>query len=360
VGVVALAVASSVLVGLPVGRAGAGSVVPFVPGSSWELLRELGVKGPAGIPSGRSDAGGPVLAGSGRAVDPDEGVLPSAGESKVDSDRFGESRMELPKGLADGDARAVADATGKVADVVDEFGVQPGVIDALTTESSLTTQNADGSRTLELSAGVERVRDPVSGAWRELDSTAVVSERGFEPTVGLREVVVPGSSAGPGVLGSSAGDFAVSWVGASDAAGVASGNVVRYPGALGGRDLLVELSDSGWEEIVVVPDRASGSGYEVDVVLPDGVSPVESPEGIVFVDAKGVAVGGFGGGIAFDANTKATDGSGLIGVSVSLVSAGVGRARLRVSVDAGWFADPARVFPISIDPWSTIARLRTI
>jgi hypothetical protein len=62
------------------------------------------------------------------------------------------------------------------------------------------------------------------------------------------------------------------------------------------------------------------------------------------VDANGLTIGSYGGGFAQDAAGERAQ------VVTSLVGQQGGTVEVRESVDASWWADPARVFPVTVDP----------
>jgi hypothetical protein len=73
---------------------------------------------------------------------------------------------------------------------------------------------------------------------------------------------------------------------------------------------------------------------------------------VSFVDAKGVVVSRFAVPLAWDAKTdeKSGDKVNISQVSVSVAQKGKGQAVLTLTPDQEWLTDPARVFPITVDP----------
>lgn len=78
----------------------------------------------------------------------------------------------------------------------------------------------------------------------------------------------------------------------------------------------------------------------------------EADGSISFVDAKGGVVSVIPAAVAWDA--AADPGSGepasVAPVVLSVVQHNPGQAQLTITPDPGWVGDPARVFPITVDP----------
>jgi YD repeat-containing protein len=170
---------------------------------------------------------------------------------------------------------------------------------------------------------------------------------------------------------------AVRHPGSSSPEAVVERSMAIYRGALGGRDLVVELTADGFEETAVVANRSQPTSYTVEFTLPGGVSARQGEGVVEFVDATGGFVARYGSGLAIDAK-------GVVGaVSVTLLPgaevappapttttagpatttttapAGPGHAgsvvQVEVAADEAWAADAGRAFPLSIDPnFSTV------
>jgi len=101
---------------------------------------------------------------------------------------------------------------------------------------------------------------------------------------------------------------------------------------------------------VVVPDASSPSSYQLDLDLPEGVTARQGGGGVERVNAAGQMVSSFGGGLAFDSAETGWAGEET-SVTVTLVEAVGQAATVEVAVADAWFEDPARVFPVTIDPY---------
>ena len=127
--------------------------------------------------------------------------------------------------------------------------------------------------------------------------------------------------------------------------------------------MVVESRRSGFEQLTVIRDEAAldalvaaAGGGDVSWSLPvktKGLTARAENDGSVsFVDAKGVVVSRFATPIAWDGKVDERSGEKVNAspVGVSVAQKGKGQAVLTLTPDRGWLRDPARVFPITVDP----------
>ncbi|KAA0234883.1 MAG: DNRLRE domain-containing protein, partial [Actinobacteria bacterium] len=268
-------------------------------------------------------------------------------------------------------------------------------MDDRTTERVEVYANPDGTETMLVSPEPVRFRDP-SGDWVDYDLDLVDSGDGalvaeasdsgvrvpLDPVAEAMVTVDTGAGrlawSLPDVLSVEGGAGGVVEVlpaqhlgSVSDGAGQAvpdpstpmdDANAAVIDGD-GDVDGVVEVTKDGFEQSVVVGSAEGPSSYRVVVELPPGVVArnVETAPGfsahVEFVGADGVVVGMFGSGVAHD-SAAVGNGVGALGaVTTSVASQDATAAVLEVALDTGWFGDPARVFPVTIDPtWSRSAR----
>lgn len=208
--------------------------------------------------------------------------------------------------------------------------------------------NADGTRTSELSSGPARYRD-TAGVWNEIDTTLVQAPDGsFSPKsveTGLR---LNPNAVGPlAVVQSAGGPLTYSHLDALPAAGQldAAGTAVIYPAALGiGRDVRLVATSRGFKEEVVLAGPGLAS-YTVQLTVPAGHTVRDGLDGGVdVVSPTGEIAGHLANGVAYDAA-----GAESLVTTRLLTSTGV-VAEVEIGADAGWLADPARSYPVTIDP----------
>jgi hypothetical protein len=229
------------------------------------------------------------------------------------------------------------------------FVAATSVVDASKTSATqLVYDNADGSRTVKLSQSPVRFWDSGSKAWRDFDPSL---QPDGDRLVGkaLPEGAAVAASSGPESLlvssPTTAGFVSLVNPSAAEVAAKVDGASATFPGALqGGGSIQVVLSGQGFESSVLAPSVSVGSSYVEDLVVPAGVSAMAADGGVRLVDAKGQAVGFYGGGFAQDSTGDRAE------VVTSLVSQQAGTVEVREAVDQTWWADPGRVFPVTVDP----------
>jgi len=229
-------------------------------------------------------------------------------------------------------------------------------VEALRTGTTTTWVNPDGTLTTDTHGAPIRYRDG-SGAWRDVDLTLRSNEDG--------SVSPRGHAYGLRLAGASAqrADFATTHAGAGREVAVAwngplpspvlSGSRATYPDVTPGVDLVVEALRTGYEQFFVLKQRpADAVSWDLPVTTKGLTARAEDDGSVSFVDAKGVVRSRFVAPMAWDANIDPRSGDPVSTspVTLSVTQRGKGRATLTVTPDAAWLADPARVFPVTVDP----------
>lgn len=258
----------------------------------------------------------------------------------------------------------------EAVDLTDEG---PGVVEELTTETSETVVEEDGSVTQIVSAAPVRFRGD-GGEWRDIDIAVVTESDG-----GLRAAALPVAAevrvtdgeprvelpTDVGVVTMFEPDHQVvdrPGRGRGGPNGSAAAEATAdVPGQArlavdGGRELHYQFLPTGVKEDIVLASPASGSTFDVSFAMPPGTTAREVDGRIEFVAPNDDVIATYSGGLATDAVARATvgevapDGT-TTDVVVSLDSGAAGVVAARVSIDEGWLADPARAFPVAIDPY---------
>ena len=218
-----------------------------------------------------------------------------------------------------------------------------------TSDSAKWWVDPDGTRRIEITPNRSHFQG-ADGTWRDVDRRLRQREDGTWVVVSDETTPVLAREAGASLISlpTTHGPIVVSHPDASPVNAVRGDNdwTLVYPDALsGGRDIVQEMTLDGVKESVVVPDASAPSSYTVVYALPIGASAVEARNGVHFFkdDARFAALFT---GPAFDA----TGPSSEVPAKVELVSQVGPLAIVDVSVDPAWFNDPARVFPVTIDP----------
>ncbi len=220
--------------------------------------------------------------------------------------------------------------------------------------------NADGSVTRQL------YQDPVNyqaadGTWQPIDTklargsdgrwhvganSTKVSMRADAAATGdhLVSVTLPtGQTVGYDIQGGSVSSPAV------------SGDTATYRSVLPDTDLRLTTVAGGVQENLVLNSPQAASDWVFPLSL-QGLTPRLASDGSVdLVDASGAVAARFPHGYMqdskFNPQTGAMAGSGAVSFSLVTVD---GSAALKVSADRAWLADPARVYPVIVDPTVSI------
>ncbi|GIF97014.1 LamG-like jellyroll fold domain-containing protein [Catellatospora citrea] len=228
--------------------------------------------------------------------------------------------------------------------------------------SSDVFQNADGTVTRRLAAGPVNFR-AADGTWQPIKTGL---QRRPDGRLHMTANSLAVSLAGRGRGGRDAGTALVSMTlpggqklgydlaDAADVTPVVDGSLATYRGVLPQTDLELRTFESGVEETMVLasPDAPNSWLYPLHL---DGLTPRLEDDGYVaLLDASGKAVAWFPRGRMEDSHVELPTGERTSSdkITYELVDTPGGQA-LRVTADAAWLRDPARVYPVRVDPTAT-------
>ncbi len=142
--------------------------------------------------------------------------------------------------------------------------------------------------------------------------------------------------------------------GAAPSAGTTQGALIRYPGARESADLELLAGSDTAKETLVLHGPDAPTEWRFPLRLEGLTATLDDGGGISFSDAAGELRASMPPGWMEDANLGEHSGEGAIsdGVEYALTTDN-GRPVLVVTLDAGWLADPERVFPVRVDPTVT-------
>jgi hypothetical protein len=219
----------------------------------------------------------------------------------------------------------------------------------LTTETQQVWAMPDGQLLSEITAGPVRVKR--DGLWVAVDLTLHKSPDGsVAPAVHRHDLVLSGGGNEDRhdlvALGAGTERRVMTWAGRLPAP-LLDGARATYPEVSQGIDLVVEARMTGYEQFVVVRDRAAVA--RVPAVLAaltvgDNRSISDGQGGLTH---SGAVEGHTPQPLMWDAAVDPSTGTPANIHPVSLVPAEAG---WRLAADAAWLADPSRSFPITIDP----------
>jgi RHS repeat-associated protein len=232
------------------------------------------------------------------------------------------------------------------------FDESSELVDDLTTPTREVYENADGSLTAVSTAQPVRFEDS-EGEWQDIDLTLSETPAGDIATEAAAvPVVLPKDKPGSVEVQSPAGVIAVSApdvVEDPEETPALDGGTSVTEGD-GGLAVQVDATVWGFEQSVLLPEAGAPASYQVEITLPSGLVARSGSRGVEFVDGAGELVSFFGGGLAQDSATVGVAEGAVASVVTSLVAVDGDTATVEIGVDAGWLADPARVFPVAIDP----------
>ncbi|RAO32235.1 hypothetical protein PSN13_03927 [Micromonospora saelicesensis] len=217
---------------------------------------------------------------------------------------------------------------------------------------------ADGRMQAEASREPVHYRDG-KGRWQDIQSTVSAGDRAGYPYAATRNTfagrfgdrsdrVLSYSMGGHGLTLGLAG-------GARALRPTAKGTRVTYPGALGGADLVYEVTPSAIKEQIVLAAAPSGPATYTFTLDTDSVRAVPEADGSLSffaTDRQGPALFTMPRPYMYD---SADDQASVVGKAMSYqvsqrVSQQDGRTVVTVTADDAWLRDPARKYPVVIDP----------
>lgn len=226
------------------------------------------------------------------------------------------------------------------------------------TESTSTWANPNGSYTTQINGGPVRVRR--GDGWVPVDLTLVkASDGSIAPKAHPRGLVLAGAGSGTRDLAAvraAGGRVALQYSGVLPDP-VLSGDTATYREVQPGVDLQVKATRTGFEQFFVVKRRPDGP---LNFALPlraTGLTTRTDADGNTqLVTGSGEVVGSLPAAEMWDAKIDARSGDPAAKVKVGAVAKTAKADTLNVTLapEAGYFADPARAYPVTVDPGLTV------
>ncbi|WP_439663446.1 LamG-like jellyroll fold domain-containing protein [Lentzea sp. HUAS TT2] len=213
-----------------------------------------------------------------------------------------------------------------------------------------TYRNTDGTRTTQFSDTPINYRKP-DGTWAPIDPSLVAdngSWRNKADGVSLQLASKADASSLVTIKLDDQHEFAYGLAGARGSAGVQAGTTVTYPGVADHADLRVESVPGGAKEILVLNDRAAARTWDFPLRL-KGLTAKVVDGSVVLSDSSGRERLSIPPGFMTDSAPRKEDVVPAQSFGVKYEITGGGRT-LRVSLDSAWLDDPARVYPVLVDP----------
>lgn len=215
-------------------------------------------------------------------------------------------------------------------------------------ERERTYRNADGTLTTEFSQSAVNYRKP-DGRWAPIDTTFVGTSDGWRNAADQIELRLSRNANAGSMVRLKFDDqheIAFGLQGAVPSSGVANGNSVTYPKVLPGVDLKFEAQAGGVKEVMVLESADAPHSWTFPLQL-KGLTAKVVDEQVVLSDRDGKERGRFPRGFMTDSNVDPRTGDPAISYGVKYRIDG---QNLIVDVDSTWLRDPARKYPVLVDP----------
>ncbi|MDX2973376.1 RHS repeat-associated core domain-containing protein [Kribbella solani] len=238
-------------------------------------------------------------------------------------------------------------------------------VESLRSETSSTWANPDGTMTTEAHAAPVRFKD-VKGAWQSIDLTLAKGTdgtvaplgHGFGLQLGKRNGAVGGVFASATAGTGRQVEWMAPWKLPEPSI---DGTTAMYAEVQPGVDLKLDARRTGFETDLVVKERPAAAPVWRIPLRTKGLTARQSAGGAIeFVDAKNVVRSRIPVGQMWDAVTDEHTKMPVNNVPVKMAveQAAPGKATLVLAPDPAWFMDPARVFPITVDPTYEVSTTR--
>ncbi|HEY2940450.1 MAG TPA: DNRLRE domain-containing protein [Gaiellaceae bacterium] len=236
--------------------------------------------------------------------------------------------------------------------------VVPGEeLPALRSETTRTYRLEDGTYSTLFYAGPINYRDE-DGVWRPIDDTLVPSSQpgyAYENKANRFKASLPASLADGPVrfaLGDRWATFALEGAVSAHAATVVD-EEAKFPDVLSGVTVEYAAVPNGLKESIVLADPTAASTFAFALATSPGLTArVNDAGGIDFIDEKGARAFSFAPPFMVDAGGGEEGLSNAVSMKLVQTKAGV---EVVLSADAAWLLDPAREWPVTVDPSVTLA-----
>ncbi|HEY0698617.1 MAG TPA: DNRLRE domain-containing protein, partial [Micromonospora sp.] len=232
-------------------------------------------------------------------------------------------------------------------------GFQPGVSREVVSGRSAnhrTYVNPDGTETTEVAAQPLNFR-AADGSWQPIDNTLRPSGTGWRNAAGALGLQLAATADAPELvrMDLDAGHaLSFGLAGAARSNPRISGDTATYPGAQPGVDVELTAQSDGVKETLVLRSPDAPHRYLFPLRL-KGLTAELVAGRIVLRDGAGITRAVIPAGYMVDAAAGSGGPALSTAVTYRLVSS-AGQPALEVTLDSAWLRDPARVYPVRVDP----------
>ncbi|WP_160165541.1 DNRLRE domain-containing protein [Conexibacter woesei] len=224
----------------------------------------------------------------------------------------------------------------------------PVEVPSLRTEFSQTRRLADGTYEARISNVPVNYRG-ADGGWEPVDDRLVATADGsLENVAGPLDVVVPADASGAVTIAGGDHELSFALTGGAESSTVrADGSEATFGDAIDGVDVGYELQGDVVKETLTLASSDVPSSYRFDVDAPGLHAAVDAAGDVDFTDGSGQRR------FTFQAPWM-KDASGAMSQAARYeVESGDGRQVVVLVLDRAWLSDPARAFPVVVDPTTT-------
>ena len=196
----------------------------------------------------------------------------------------------------------------------------------------------------------------VDGRWQEIDTTLVMAKdgrlhnkaAGFDLSVAAD--VSDASVARLGLDATHSVGFGLE--GAAKVKGTASKDASTFSTVRKDTQLRLTSRATGLKEELVLASAAAPDRFVFPLQLTGMTASIDAGGNVIYRDEAGVERARTPHGYMFDANVDPRSGESAtsLGVDFALVPYGKGSTALVVTLDRAWMNDPARQYPVTVDP----------
>src|SRR5882672_1666536 len=228
-----------------------------------------------------------------------------------------------------------------------------GEVVSLRTANSRIYKNANGSLQQKITTQPMNYQD-AAGAWQKIDSKLIANSgaSGVHNAANSFHVDLPGTITDrPISVDDGSATISMALVGAGSSSLSSGGNHASYAAALPGVDASYDVIPSGLKESLVINHRPPHSAvFAFDIKTGSLVLSQQSDGTVLAIDATGHVRFTIAAPWMYDAAVTESDrGTMSHDVAVTLTG-GSGSYRLTYTPDAAWLNDPARRYPVTLDP----------
>ncbi|MFC3572807.1 LamG-like jellyroll fold domain-containing protein [Streptomyces yaanensis] len=218
-------------------------------------------------------------------------------------------------------------------------------------------RNADGSFSRKVSPFPLNYKDP-KGEWRQIDTEVARGPDGrWDEKSNAMDVGFGAKSSDKDLASFDKDGKSVGFglEGAAQVTGTAQGSTVSYPKVLPDTDLQLTSTSIGMRQALVLHSAKAANSWVFPLELKGLTAKLNKAGGVDLRDANGKGVALIPSAYAFDSKINKVSGERATthAVKYELITEH-GKPALRMTLDAAWLHAKSRVFPVTVDPDTSV------